>query len=632
MKSFSILYITFFMLLLSGVFVSCSNDDESGSGKNEYITIFPYIGERLNRVSGNSFETGDAIGLFVVPFDESNTYPGAIDEADYAPNMKFLYNGSSWDTSSGDKVYWPTPSRNVDIYAYYPFDPALSNTNSREYYFNVSSDQQTKARYESSDFLWAKTPSVSATREPVDLSFMHVMSKIRINVKSDINGVNQQLGDATVTIVNTKQSAVIDLAYGSSSTDDISAGTEITVFKHTSPANGYFLSAEAILIPQEVNSGAPLIYVDIPSSGARYTYTPTSDILFETGKERTFNITITQFGLSVSVGSITDWQESDIIEGEIGKPIPKVLDMDEIDWGASLVQNIYDNGVQIGQICKEYLFKSGTVDAQAIVVYTMGNDGQIDQNSGFVAQVMNRTRNAATNLYEPNTASIHGGTVVWASNNLMTSYTVGSQALFNKVKMSITGTASAASNAITSLSVVPYKLVDVDGNNYSVVKISSQYWTAENLKTEHYSNGASLIYYYYNDNINNKDIFGGLYDWSTATNSQGIAPDGWNVPVNTQFTLLYNYLNPDAGKKLKSNILWYSLTYNDNVTGFNGLPGGRRISTGTYNEIYYYGQWWSTTATGANDAYRLYLDYGNNAMHNTTLNKNYTQSIRLIRD
>lgn len=630
MRKLNITYLVSGLILMSG-FVSCSdNDNNTGNENNQYITLMPQI--RQQRVSGNSFEANDAIGVFVVPYENNNTTSGVINQSTYAPNVEFIYNGSAWNTSPDDKISWPSSGRIVDIYGYYPYDETVSVENSREYNFSINDNQQTKVGYETSDLLWARHLAVSPTRDPVELTFFHVMSKIRVNVKTEIENIAQQLPEAIVTVINTKKSAGVDLETGSPSVNDLADNANVTTFRHSSPAEGYLLSTEGILIPQTINAGVPFLHIDIPTMGTRYTYTPTQNISMESGRERTFNITITQLGLSVSVGLITDWQVSDIIEGEIGKPIPKILDLNEIDWTKSLVQNIYDNGVQIGQVTREYLFKSNTVDVPAITVYAMGNDGQIDQSTGFVAQVMNRTRNATTNIYEPNTASIHGGTVVWADANMMASYTSGSQALFDKVEISSTGINSAASNAITTLNVAPYNMIDVDGNSYSVVKISSQYWMAENLKTEHYRNGEQLIYYYYNNNVSNKDIYGALYDWNTIMDSRNIGPEGWGVPVNAQFISLYQYLTPDAGRKLKSNILWINLNYNDNVTGFNGLPGGRRIDTGTYNEMYYYGQWWSSTATSTTLAYRLYLDYGNNAMQNTTLGKGYTQSIRLIRE
>lgn len=631
MKKNSITYSIYLMILLWVALPSCSDKNNSPDiDDNEYITLLPSIGPE--RVFGNSFETNDAIGVFVVPFLEDNTTPGAIDQSEYAPNTEFIFNGSTWNTASGNRIYWPDDTRQVELYAYYPYDTALSTANAREYAFSVKEDQQTKTAYEYSDFLWAKSPAVSPTRDPIDLVFSHIMSKIRINVNSELEEILEQVPQASVTIINTKQSAAIDLATGNVTVNNLSEGDGVLAFSHPTSAPDYLLSTEAILIPQTAGAGIPLLRIEMPGNGVRYTYTPTTDIIFEKGKERTFNITITQLGLSVSVGDITEWQESEIIEGEIGKPIPRVLDMRTVDWNSSLVQNIYYNGVQIGQICREYLFKTGTVDAQAIVIYNMGPDGEIDQTTGFVAQVMNRTRNTITNIYEPNTADIHGGTVTWTTGNMMNTYTAGNQPLFNKVEISEAGITPVADNAITSLNIRPYYLTDIDGNNYSIVKISSQYWMAENLKTEHYRDGSDLIYSYYNNDIANKAIYGALYTWDTAVDSRNIAPEGWSVPVNDMFISVYRYLTPDAGRKLKGNTLWSNLNYNDNVTGFNALPGGRKTNTGEFNQMYNYGQWWSSTSTSTTNAYRLYLDYGNNAMHNNDLSKSYTQSIRLIRD
>lgn len=631
MKKKHITYHIYLMILLLASLSSCSDKNNNPDIDDyEYITLLPSIGQE--RVFGNSFETNDAIGVFVVPFLEDNTTPGAIDQSEYAPNTEFIFNGNTWNTASGNRIHWPDATRQIELYAYYPYDSNLSTANARDYAFTVNEDQQTKVGYENSDFLWVKSPAVSPTRNPIDLVFSHILSKIRINVKSELDEIVELIPRASVTIINTKHSAAIDLANGNVTIDNLSEGEGILSFSHASPATDYLLSTEAILIPQTAGAGIPLLRIEIPGYGVRYTYSPTEDILFEKGKERTFNITITQFGISVSVGEITDWQESEIIEGEIGKPIPKVLDLRTIDWNSSLVQYIYDNGVQIGQITREYLFKTGTVDAQAIVIYAMGDDGQIDQTTGFVAQVMNRTRNAITNIYEPNTANIHGGTVTWATGNMMNTYTVGNRPLFNKVEISGTGIIPVADTAINSLNIRPYRLTDIDGNNYSIVKISSQYWMAENLKTENYRDGSDLIYSYYNNDIANKTIYGALYTWGAAVDSRNIAPEGWSVPVNDMFISVYRYLTPDAGRKLKANILWSNLNYNDNVTGFNGLPGGRKTDTGEFNQMYNYGQWWSATSTSTTNAYRLYLDYGNNAMHNADLSKNYTQSIRLIRD
>lgn len=611
---------------------SCSKS----SGEDVYtgqISLSPHIIQNQSRVNTGFFEANDTIGLYIVPFDESNTTPGEISSLSYAANIGFTYDGVSWNTVSGSKVYWSDGTTKTDFYAYYPYDKNLVGSNPRNYSFAIKADQQTKKGYEASDFLWAKTSAVSPTKDPVDLSFYHKLSKIRINVKTELPGLDVQLADATTSILNTEQVATIDLADGSATAGSAGKST-ILVFQHSTPVNGYILSAEAILIPQTVQSGIPLIQIAIPSNGSTYTYTPTSSIVFESGKERTINITITSLGLVVSVGSIVDWLPSDIIEGEIGKPLPKVLDLNDINWDESLVQKIYDNGVQVGQVCREYLFRSASIDAQVITIYRMTAEGTTDESSAFVAQVMNRTPNGTTGIFEPNTANVHGGTVVWAGTNTISSYTAGNNPLFNKVEISATATTPAASNAIVSLNIVPDELVDVDNNSYRIVKIGKQYWMAENLKVERYRDGSPLTYYYYNNDNANKQIFGALYDWNTANSANGIGPVGWSVPTDDQ---LYNQLRvylstTDTGKKLKLPNLWLYPIYCDNVTGFAMLPGGRRTNTGVYNQMYYYGELWSSTAYDANSAYRMYFDYSNTGTFRVTLEKNYTQAVRLIRN
>ena len=108
----------------------------------------------------------------------------------------------------------------MDIYSYYPYDAALGNINALDYYFSVKADQQTKVAYEASDFLWAKTADVSPTRNPVDLSFSHKLSKVRVNVKSEVDTLNSQLATAVVSVVNTNHSASINISNGNITVDN----------------------------------------------------------------------------------------------------------------------------------------------------------------------------------------------------------------------------------------------------------------------------------------------------------------------------------------------------------------------------------------------------------------------------
>jgi len=97
---------------------------------------------------------------------------------------------------------------------------------------------------------------------------------------------------------------------------------------------------------------------------------------------------------------------------------------------------------------------------------------------------------------------------------------------------------------------------DADGNVYQSVRIGSQVWTVENLKTTKYNDGTAIpnvtdstewielttgSYCYYANNPDNKAKYGALYNWH-AVNTGKLAPEGWRVPTDAEWDTLKNYL------------------------------------------------------------------------------------------
>ncbi|MDR0660524.1 MAG: fimbrillin family protein [Prevotellaceae bacterium] len=622
------------LLAIGILFNACTKDDEQPHyiPEGDYISLYSTITPKASRLLTNNFEVNESIGLYVIPYEAENT-PGSISNTAYAANKEHIFNGDSWLLKSGGKVAWPDTISKVDLYAYYPYSEALDKQQPTSYRFSVKSDQQNKANYDASDFLWAQNKGIIPTANAVGLIFSHTFSKVKVNVRSELDIISNALPSASVTILNVKQEGNINLSDGTVFVAEDSPLANINPL-HVQTTEEYKLTREAIIIPQTAEKGNPFIRVELNLNDTRYDYILTDDIRFEAGKERSINIVITRMGLSVTIDKIKDWEPTLPIEGDIGTFAPQVLDLNSIDWEKSLVHTVFNKGIPIAEVTKEYIYKNGTVDYQAIVVYPMGIDGKPDLTKGFIARAMNRNRNSITNEYEPNNNEIHGGVVSFStSDNTLQSYTKGTATLFDKVEIVSKDEIKIANeNAIPILTTSPEVLTDIDGNTYPIVKIGVQYWIRENLKVEHFKDGSGLAYYYYDDNKDNKDRYGAYYTWATAMDSKGIAPDGWRVPSSADFISLHAYIQPDAGMKLKANIMWNSLSYNDDVTGFSGLPTGRRTNTGTYNELGYYGQWWTSTISGTSDAYRLYLYYSNRAMHHYTLNQNYTQSVRLIRE
>jgi len=114
---------------------------------------------------------------------------------------------------------------------------------------------------------------------------------------------------------------------------------------------------------------------------------------------------------------------------------------------------------------------------------------------------------------------------------------------------------------ITILFVIRKKsneVTDIDGNIYKTVKIGSQVWMAENLKVTKYRNGdpisnvrdnnawktcATGAYCWYNnDKTVNKATYGALYNWYAVSDSRNIAPEGWHIASNDEWTTLTTYL------------------------------------------------------------------------------------------
>jgi uncharacterized protein (TIGR02145 family) len=170
-------------------------------------------------------------------------------------------------------------------------------------------------------------------------------------------------------------------------------------------------------------------------------------------------------------------------------------------------------------------------------------------------------------------------------------------------------------------------LIDIDGNNYNTVKIGTQIWMSENLKTTKYSNGESLInvdknndgswnrtgsYRVYNDNIQNKATFGLLYNGQSVIDTRNICPIGWHIPSENDWQILelaiglpqldlrregFRGQDLNIGGKLKQKgfVNWNSP--NSGATdefGFNAIAAGRW--TGGYIFLYNETGFWSSTS------------------------------------
>ena len=174
-------------------------------------------------------------------------------------------------------------------------------------------------------------------------------------------------------------------------------------------------------------------------------------------------------------------------------------------------------------------------------------------------------------------------------------------------------------------------ITDIDGNVYHTVTIGTQVWMVENLKTTKYRNGdpipnvtagASWValttgaYCWYNNDVATyKANYGALYNWYAVGDSRNIAPAGWHVPTDAEWTILTDYLGGtfiSGGKLKESGILRWATpnTGATNETNFTALPGGRRLnSDGIFYGAGGYSYWWSSSENDASRVWHRILYY-----------------------
>lgn len=200
-------------------------------------------------------------------------------------------------------------------------------------------------------------------------------------------------------------------------------------------------------------------------------------------------------------------------------------------------------------------------------------------------------------------------------------------------------------------------LTDVDGNSYTTVIIGSQTWMAENLKTTQLNDHTPIpdviadsiwiglttpAYCWFDNDITHKTTDGALYNWY-AINTGKLAPTGWHVATQAEWTQLIDYLGGElvAGGKLKELGTAHWPIPNANATnevGFTALPSGYRSGKFQYIPPFfsygYSGHWWSATEDEdwPNTAWGEQIIYNETSIGSANGTKRNGFSVRCVKD
>lgn len=215
-------------------------------------------------------------------------------------------------------------------------------------------------------------------------------------------------------------------------------------------------------------------------------------------------------------------------------------------------------------------------------------------------------------------------------------------------------------------------ITDIDGNTYATVWIGSQCWMAENLKVKKYPNGDTIpnikdntswkelddddtadAYSAFENSMDSAEIYGYLYTYAAAIaddwtkdnyDNQGICPDGWHLPSDSEWKTLEMYLGmsqgyannygirgTDEGNKLKSASGWKGGSNGGDNYGFSALPGGyRNFYSGAFLHSGSSGYWWCETQY--NNPFHRKLEADASTVFRTGINKSSGLSVRCVKD
>lgn len=321
-----------FLPVLALFLISC---DETGNGlkPNEERIPINISMSPLTKVSGNVFEEGDMVGLYVSNYNDE-TPSALLSTGNHVDNAKFTNNGSSWNPD--EQLFWKDETTPADLYAYYPYS-TVSDVNALA--FSVLTDQSTIENYEGSYFLWGKVAGQTPTEAPVAIETNHLMSSVSVCVTygENISEDERKLYQVESIGLNVKTTAEIDLTTG-----EVNATGNIN-YVSTYYDGEYY---KAIVVPQE----SPSVSVKVNGK----SYTSEYDVVLLPNTKYTLKINIEKDMLTSSFSfNIGEWEED---------------------------KTEYSEGVKIDNLASQIIeFTDSEVEAYCVLNYDTNGDGKLSQ-------------------------------------------------------------------------------------------------------------------------------------------------------------------------------------------------------------------------------------------------------------
>ena len=308
---------------------ACSSDSDpavTNDGRRVPLQVTGYIADiprGITRAHDTSWESGDKIGLYVMPHDNTET---PIDDGS---NVCFVLSDRPGETYDSDrKIYTykafttsnpiilPTTG-NIDVYGYYPYSSGATNPTA------VAVNVSTQNSQKSIDLMTTGTVStttqggatpISITNPTCELLFHHKLTKLVFNLNLSEMGT---VSTTSLTIGSQRTTATYNL-YTKKLTCSGDANQTISAVESATVPIGYDKTFEAIVLPNVATNISPTAgrTVTIVVDGRSYTFTiavtgvsssnKVVTSLFEEGKKYIYNVKVYPFTIEVDTDKYTE--------------------------------------------------------------------------------------------------------------------------------------------------------------------------------------------------------------------------------------------------------------------------------------------------------------------------------------
>lgn len=193
---------------------------------------------------------------------------------------------------------------------------------------------------------------------------------------------------------------------------------------------------------------------------------------------------------------------------------------------------------------------------------------------------------------------------------------------------------------------------DQDGNSIASVTVGNQVWMAENLNVGTFLNGDPIpevkseaewvkagetgqpAWCYFRNDAANGEKYGRLYNWYATTDPRGLAPEGWHVPSDEEWTTLTESIGgmAEAGVRLKSQSGWSNNGNGRDDFGFNILAAGGRGGVSGFNGEGTVAVFWSSTSKSPSFAWYRVVHAHRTGVFQESDDKMSGFSVRCVKD